>query len=215
MSSVVGGYDHYRAAAKDAIKALDHLPCLMEISHPASARPPQSECLQKIESSDVVILLLGSRYGEPQASGLSPTEEEFHHACSLGKPILVFVESVDDRESLQSNFLARIGGWEDGYFFGEFSNETELTTEIVGALRRLEQSLVTSAPASIERLPPICRERIALVRESSVTVADQLIGLLSDPGVATTGRVGQVGKPAAELAVGWGIRSVGSDQRIS
>ena len=203
MSSVVGGYDHYRAAAKDAIKALDHLPCLMEISHPASARPPQSECLQKIESSDVVILLLGSRYGEPQASGLSPTEEEFHHACSLGKPILVFVESVDDRESLQSNFLARIGGWEDGYFFGEFSNETELTTEIVGALRRLEQSLVTSAPASIERLPPICRERIALVRESSVTVADQLIGLLSDPASRQPGALGRlVNQPQSWLSDG-------------
>ncbi len=127
-----------------------------------------------------MVLLLGSRYGERQASGLSATEEEYRHARSIGKPILVFVESVDHRETLQSVFLESVSGWEDGVFFREFSNETELTTGIVRALRHFARSIGTTTPALLERLPPVCRERVASLRESSVAVADQLVQLLSD-----------------------------------
>ncbi len=181
MSSVVGGYEHYRAAGREAILALGHDPCLMEFSYPASPNAPQSECFRQIERSDVVILLLGSRYGEPQMSGWSPTEEEYRHAASVGKQILVFVESVEHRETPQSEFLARISDWGDGVFFRKFSNETHLMARIVEALKSFEQSVATSPPASLEKLPPICRERVASLKESSGAVADQLVALLSDP----------------------------------
>lgn len=180
VSSVVDGYENYRAAAKDAIEALEHTPCLMEITHPASAHPPQAECFREIETSDVVVMLLGRRYGNPQESGKSPTHEEFDHARGLQKPILVFVEQIDDRESRQESFLSEISGWEQGNLWCLFNSPGELALEVVKALDRHRKTLdVESEP--FERLPPVCQERIEQLCQSAPSAARQLAVLLSDP----------------------------------
>ena len=88
VSSVVGGYEKYRKAAKEAVKALDYEPVVMESTHPASPVSSQEACLTEIGDSDVVVLLLGKRYGTPQESGKSPTHEEWDHARGLGKRVL-------------------------------------------------------------------------------------------------------------------------------
>lgn len=182
VSSVVGGYEEYRTAAQDAIEALDHEAVLMELTHPSSPGPSRGECLREIEDSDVLVLLLGSRYGTPEESGKSPTHEEFDHARSVGKPILVFVEDVDDRDVAQSDFLAEISGWDDGYFRVKYSTPIGLSTEIVKALRSLERRSDTpDAVPAVDRLPPVCRDRIESVRASSPAAADRLVELLSDP----------------------------------
>ena len=154
----------------------------MERTHPSSPGPSRGECLRKIEDSNVVVLLLGSRYGDPEESGKSPTHEEFDHAHSVGKPILVFVEDVNDRDDTQSDFLAKISGWDDGYFRVKYSTPIGLSTEIVKALRSLERrsDALDAAPA-VDRLPPVCRDRIESVRASSPAAADRLVELLSDP----------------------------------
>lgn len=92
VSSVEGGYQDYRAAAKCAIVSLGHLPVLME-GPGAAASPdsPQMACLMEVESSDIVVLLMGARYGDIQESGLSATHEEWVHARSIRRKVLVFV----------------------------------------------------------------------------------------------------------------------------
>ena len=182
VSSVVGGYEEYRTAAQNAIEALDHEAVLMERTHPSSPGPSRGECRRKIEGSDVVVLLLGSRYGDPEESGKSPTHEEFDHARSVGKPILVFVEDVDERDVAQGDFLAKISGWEDGYFRTKYSAPITLVTEVVKALT----ALVTRAEApedaiAADRLPPFCRDRIETLQNSSPSLASHLIELLTDP----------------------------------
>lgn len=182
VSSIVGGYEEYRTAAQDAIKALDHEAVLMERTHPSSPAPSRGECLREIEDSDVVVLLLGSRYGTPEKSGKSPTHEEFEHARGVGKPILVFVEDVVDRDVAQSDFLAEISGWEDGYFRTKYSAPITLVTEIVKALTALATQAEAAADTGPkDRLPPVCRSRIESLRESSPDDADRLVELLSDP----------------------------------
>ncbi len=195
VSSVVDGYENYRAAAKDAIEALGQMPCLMEMAAAASPRPPQAECFREIEASDVVVMLLGSRYGTPQDSGRSPTHEEYDHARELGKPILVFVEQIDDREPQQESFLSEISGWEEGYFRGHFSTEIQLTIELVKALKQhSDQSATALAPVSIERLPPVCRERLELLRQSVPEMADRLVEFLSDPAWRQPGALSELAR---------------------
>jgi hypothetical protein len=59
-----------------------------------SAMPnsPQVACLTGLRQADVVLLVLGRRYGEPLSNGLSPTHEEFNEART-SKPLFVFVQS--------------------------------------------------------------------------------------------------------------------------
>ena len=214
VSSVVRDYEEYRAAAKDAIEALDHDAVLMEVTYPSSPGPPRAECLRGVESSDVVVLLLGRCYGTPQASNKSPTHEEFDHARSLGKPILVFVEDVDGREGLQSDFLAEISGWDDGYFRVKYSTPIGLSTEIVKALRSLEgRSDAAEAAAAVVRLPPACRDRIASLQTSSPAAADRLVQLLNDPASRRPGVLSRLASsPRGWLAqAGYAVWEVVSD----
>ena len=121
VSAVAGGYVEFRQAAKDAIDALGHEPVVMELTHHAAAAYPTEECFAQIEGSDVVVMLLGGRYGESQQSGKSATHEEWGHACRYNKPILPFVEDLDDhaeRDPQQQDFLDETGGWEEGSYWG-------------------------------------------------------------------------------------------------
>jgi len=53
---------------------------------------------------DVLLLIIGPRYGAQQAGGVSATEEEFNEARRLGKPILV-LRQRGDLEAEQEEFL--------------------------------------------------------------------------------------------------------------
>ena len=184
VSSVVGSYSEFRTAAKAAIDALDHHPVLMELTHPASASPPQEECFAQIEDSDVVVMLLGARYGALQQSEKSATHEEWEHARLHNKPILLFVEDMDasDRDPDQQAFLEEIGVWEDGSLWKPYSTPVSLVTEIANALKAHEsRSRDVAVAVSIERLPLPCRERLESLRESSPALADRLVELLCDP----------------------------------
>ena len=77
----------------------------------ASPGSPQQVCLAGVREADVVILLLGARYGTPQASGLSPTHEEYRAARGT-KPVLVFVQTGVTLEPDEEKFVEEVGGWE-------------------------------------------------------------------------------------------------------
>ena len=193
VSSVESGYEQYRKAARDAIEALGHLPVLMESTHPSAPRPSREECLREVEDSDAVVLLVGSRYGTPQASNKSPTHQEWEHARSVGTPVLVFVEGVDDREARQQDFLTDIGSWETGIFWSRYRAPMELMAEVVRALVALVARMEpTPAEDTAGGLPPPCREQIESLRDSSPLTADRLIGLLSDPASRQPGALSQL-----------------------
>jgi Domain of unknown function (DUF4062) len=70
ISSVIGGMEEYRLAAAAGIGALGHHAVRAE-DFGASADSPQVACLRGVRESDVVALLIGSRYGVPQGSRLT------------------------------------------------------------------------------------------------------------------------------------------------
>ena len=182
VSSVVGGYQKYRAVAKCAVSSMGHTPVMME-SVAASPDSSQTACLEEVESSDIVLLLMGARYGDVQESGLSATHEEWVHARSIRRKVLVFVEKVDDREPEQQAFVEQVEDWVDGHFRKRFSSPLKLTLKIVGALRRRELKMVDEDldqdPA--ERLPPTCRRRVEALRQASPVEARHLVNWFSDP----------------------------------
>lgn len=101
----------------------------------------------EIQSSDLMLLILGSRYGwipstGPQAgSGLSVTELEFREAKAAGIPILPFVSrlaySADPLTPDAVNrdrFRKEIADWDGGRFREEFELAKDLSEKVGRAL---------------------------------------------------------------------------------
>ncbi len=76
LSSVISGYEDIRAVATAALRSLD-LEVVKAEDFGARAETPQVACLTEVRGSDLVVLLVGARYGATQPSGLSATHEEF------------------------------------------------------------------------------------------------------------------------------------------
>lgn len=132
ISSVMDGYVEQRAAARAAVELLGLHPVMAE-SFGARPYSPQRACLEGVQESDVVVLLLGRRYGFIAQSGKSVTEEEFACARERGIPILVFLENVT-REPEQEGFVRRISSYEEGFHRVTFSTPAELKDQVIKAL---------------------------------------------------------------------------------
>ena len=138
ISSVIRGLEPYRDAASRAARSLRHEVKRAE-DFAASTATPQQACLAGVRWADVVILLVGSRYGDRQVSGLSPTHEEYREArerCS----VLVFMQNNVNFESEQQGFVREIQDWSTGHFTARFSDADELRDQVTAALRDLELS---------------------------------------------------------------------------
>jgi Domain of unknown function (DUF4062) len=138
ISSVIRGLETYREAASRAARALRHEVKRAE-DFSASAATPQQACLAGVRWADAVILILGSRYGDRQPSGSSPTHEEYREARERC-PVLVFIQRDVNLESEQEVFVRDIQDWSTGHFTARFSNPDELRDEVTAALRDLELS---------------------------------------------------------------------------
>ncbi len=115
---------------------------------PASPRSPRRTLFDRIARSDVVVLLLGSRYGDKGASGLAPTEDEFNEAIRQGKDVLVFVQAVE-MEPEQAAFLDRVrGAWEEGRFYRRFTDVSDIGLAVAGALSELRAGSPGENPAA-------------------------------------------------------------------
>ena len=196
VSSVVSGYDMYRDAASRAISALRHEPVLMERGS-AVAASPREACLAAVEGSDVVVVLLGAVYGDVQDSGMSATHEEFEHACTMGLPVLLFVESVECREERQASLIVEAERWSDGHLRTSYSTPEELYERIVEAL---------AVFSAAERMPDGGKE----MRTRAMSTAEAFSRTLHSQGAALTlvvvpGVVGSL-MPLAQLH-GDGLRS--------
>ena len=133
ISSLIGGFEEFRAAARSAIEALRHEPVVAE-DFGAQPNSPQIACLQGLRSADLVVLILGGRYGYVQGtSGASPTHEEYLEARGR-KPILTFVQSGVDRDEQQAKFVAEVSEWQTGHFRESFKTADELRNLVTRAI---------------------------------------------------------------------------------
>ena len=163
ISSLISGMEAERAAAKRAVEVLRHEPVMAE-DFGARASSPQVACLTGLRQADLVVLILGARYGAKQRSGLSATHEEYREARG-NKPVLTFIRE-GEAEADQAAFIDEAGSWESGLFRASFSTPDELRDLVTRALHdyavvhasaRLDQSAL--ADRARELLPDSERGR--------------------------------------------------------
>jgi hypothetical protein len=136
ISSLISGFEDKRKAVKDAVCVLGHKPLMAE-DFGARANSPQITCLNGVRESDAVILILGSRYGAIQESGLSATHEEVIEARNT-KPLIIFIESeISEAEPEQVKLIKEVSTWEKGLFRGEFSSGEDLKAKALKAIHDL------------------------------------------------------------------------------
>jgi len=131
-----------RAAAKHAAEVLGHQVVAAE-EFGAKASSPQIACLAGIREADVVVLMLGPRYGAKQSGGVSATHEEVLEARNR-KPLLVFVQSGVESEPEQAALMAEIGGWETGLYRDGYDSVEDLGPKVTRALHRFELAHATA-----------------------------------------------------------------------
>lgn len=138
------GYENYRAAVAAAIESLDHELIRAE-DFPSSNSASRIACLQAVREADLVILILGERYGwADTASGLSPTHEEFREAKAEGK-IMAFVQNGVAFESAQEKFIAEVENYDTGLHRGRrFDTSEQLRTEVTRAISRYQLAAATT-----------------------------------------------------------------------
>ena len=141
ISSVVDGMEEFRDAASDGAAVLRHKVTRAEHFR-ASPATPQEACLREVRESDVVVLIIGERYGFVQASGMSATHEEYLEAKDR-KPIVVFVQRDVEREPRQEEFLRDVQDWANGQYTATFGDAEELRDKVTDALHTLEISIAT------------------------------------------------------------------------
>lgn len=141
--------EEFRNAAREAVRQLGHDPLMAEDFH-AKPQSPQIACLEGLRQSGLVILILGSEYGQKQQKGISATHEEYLEAKE-SHPILAFVQSGVKRNSDQEKFVKEVQSWEQGFFRNSFDTPESLKTAITQAIHQWEVSNAT-APLDAERL---------------------------------------------------------------
>ena len=161
ISSVIGGMEAYRAVARQAAENLRYDVIVAE-DFGVSPNSPQQVCLQGVRDADVVVLLLGERYGTPQTSGLSPTHEEYHEARG-SKPVLVFVQTGITPEPAEEKFVDEASTWEGGGYRRPFDSPASLLAGVTQGLHDWElsqqagpvdqQELLTRAASLLPRRP--------------------------------------------------------------
>ncbi|WP_419162882.1 DUF4062 domain-containing protein [Candidatus Palauibacter sp.] len=163
VSSVMEDYGDYREAARLGIQQVGCDPVLAE-DFAAQAISPRNACLDGVQSSDALVVLLGARYGWRAPSGRSATEEEYEEARRRHLPILVFVQDGAVREPPQEEFVRRVEDYIGGHFRKSFQDANDL--------RRLVSEAVVAADFGKAPGPQIgaeARIRAALDRKPENT----------------------------------------------
>jgi hypothetical protein len=160
ISSVISGMEPYRDAAARAVRTLGHEPRMAE-DYEASPDTPQRACLAGVRDADVVVLLLGARYGHRQESGLSATHEE-HREAKERRPVLAFVQEGVEREAAQEDFVREVQNWSSGQYTANFSTPEDLREAVTRGLHQLELSRAAG---------PVDEEEMLSRAQQSVPVA--------------------------------------------
>lgn len=139
ISSVVREFEPFRDAAAGAAKLLGHEILRAEdlVSGPDSA---ERACLDLVRRADVVVLLLGARYGASTSRDVSPTHEEYHEARLIGKDVLGFMQGGVTAEPQQRALIDEVRQWATGSAAATFRTPAELRDEVIKALKELELS---------------------------------------------------------------------------
>lgn len=173
MSSVIRGFEPFREAAADASRVLGH-EVLRSEDLPASPDAAERACLELARRADVVLTILGARYGAATGRGLSPTHQEYREAVAQRKDVLGFVQTGIIQEPEQKTFGDEVRQWATGIAVASFSTPAELRNAVTRALKELEVSRSAGRAdpdEMLRRAEQRARELGGNVREAALVVA--------------------------------------------
>lgn len=171
VSSPVRGLESYRDAVARAGRILGHEVKRSE-DFGASPDTPQQACLAGVRWADVVVLLLGERYGEVQPSGLSATHEEYREARRQGQ-VLAFIQADVGPEAQQQAFIEEVQAWASGVLTSHFSTPDQLEEAVTRELHRIElarQAAPLDEAQLAERAAALVPDRLGF-QEASLVLA--------------------------------------------
>lgn len=124
VSSVIEGFTAFREAARRAIISLGAEPVMAE-DFPASSASPRNACLDGVASSDVYLLIVGSRGGWRTPSGQLAVEEEYEEAKRRNKILSLYVQDVG-RDADAERLERKVSDYVGGHFRARFADSSEL-----------------------------------------------------------------------------------------
>lgn len=89
-----------RKAVIEVISSLNQIPVAYEF-FPASNESPFNNAKKIIDSSDYIIMIIGSKYGVSDTEGVSYVEAEYNYAISNNKPVLPFIYYLEGAVPIQ------------------------------------------------------------------------------------------------------------------
>jgi Domain of unknown function (DUF4062) len=163
VSSVMSGFEPYRAAARAGIIDAGMKPILIE-DFPSLDTSSRSACLDLVQSSDVYVVVIGDRPGSSPL-GKPVVEEEFEEARRRKLPRLMFVQNVQ-RDSETEALINRLSDFVLGRFRTTFDSPDDLRLAIATALKGLSAMNIEKNDPSLihELLDTRVDDRTALLR---------------------------------------------------
>ncbi|WMJ70119.1 DUF4062 domain-containing protein [Stenotrophomonas sp. 24(2023)] len=159
---------------------------------------------QEIETCQIVILILGERYGwvpPEDANGKSVTHLEYDYSRSKGKIILPFQKKLKygaERDTDRDSFRREVADWQDGMFRQEFELADDLSELVRKAIIDLfNTTLLNTLADRASRTPAPIPARIAPPSTGPSAAASRGEGVL----IAGAGMSLPAGMPAASLLV--------------
>ena len=129
----------YRQKANSEIRYMGFFPVGMEDFH-SSGINPWKYIVEVIETSDIYIVIIGSRYGSITTDGISFTQREYMYAKEKGLPVLTFIYNGElslDASDLSINhdkFTAFVNLLETDNTVVYFKDVNELSQKITSSL---------------------------------------------------------------------------------
>jgi len=146
ISSVIEGFKEFRHAAKEAVETVGMTPIMAE-NLPALPYSSDKACIVGVQESELLILILGERYGHEIEPGISATRAEYLEARKLHKDILIFVQTEVEMEDKQAEFRKEIENYSGGFHRDSFSTPENLKDCISRSLNEWKDSQASISDA--------------------------------------------------------------------
>lgn len=151
VSSIMQGFEPFREAARDGVKASGCEPLLAE-DWPSQGDSSRTACLDLVASSDALVLIIGERGGWTAPSGKLVVEEEWDEARRRKLPVRVFVQEGVERDGEAARLAATASDYITGLFRRTFTDPGSLAAEVERALHDIEPLSTNAMTASTDDL---------------------------------------------------------------